>query len=482
MRERRHTMTGRRRILYGRMTLALALAGLAFGAAAEEANPVLHFNQAYVEEAMRTSTLDVKDPMAVFAYVFAGLPERVKVYPTENYFYFTFIHNGAPFDGNIRLDASNRDDGKVIFAYSEDLVEWRGETDVKHLILDEASGVKLEKVEALVYRMTYQDKSVVFELNDLSGVRPPANALAPNETFIGPVFDELGIRFFLVFDRKLKIFHFILDETVRVADQLEPAGRTDRILIGKRTGFAFYRDHLRDRKIMIGGYEGNMVTNSYFDGPFDQLPDNFIEGDTLRDAIIMAEPEMKGQHRPLRRLGRRRPALRDRPLCRAIARSTISPCSTAARPHGRRTRARTTCASRSTTTARTGRTCAGSPRSSRGARPGRARDIEPGDARSGAPRSACSRRPRSRSSPPRRRSRRRCIRSTRSTPTSSRRSAPCSSAAGVSRPTRTSPGSRCRSRTSGWCRRSSRAPSFPAAPRSTRSTTRSARRSPWWST
>lgn len=284
-------MTGSRRFLRA----LVALAALAVAAAAEEANPTLHFNQAYVEEATRTSTLDVNDPMAVFAYVFAGLPDRVKVYPTENYFYFTFIHNGAPYDGNIRLDASNRDEGKVIFAYSEDLEEWRSETDVKHLILDESSGVKLEKVDRLVYRMTYKDKSVVFELNDLSGVRPPPNALAPNETFIGPVFDESGIRFFLVFDQKLKIFHFILDETVRVADQLEPAKGSDRMVIGKRTGFAFYRDHLRDRKIMIGAFEGNMVTNSYFDGPFDQLPDNFVEGDTLRNAILAAAPEMKAR-------------------------------------------------------------------------------------------------------------------------------------------------------------------------------------------
>ena len=269
------------------------LCGLGVAAAAEEARPVLHFNQAYVEETMRQSNLDIKDPVAVFSFVFANLPERVKVYPTENYFYFTFILNGAPYDGNIRLDASNRDDGKVIFAYSEDLEEWRKETDVSHIILDASQGVKLEKVAPLVYRMTYRDKSVVFELNDLSGVKPPPNALAPNETFIGPVFDESGIRFFLVFDQKLKIFHYILDETIRVADQLEPGEHADRILFGKRTGFAFYRDHLRDRKIMIGAFEANMVTNSYFDGPFDQLPDNFLQGDTLKDAIIAASPDMK---------------------------------------------------------------------------------------------------------------------------------------------------------------------------------------------
>jgi hypothetical protein len=287
-----------RRILCG-VIVACGLATLA--AAAEEPKqppqwPVLHTEQQYIDDQVnRPSNLDVKNAMAVFDFVFASLPERVKVYPTENYYYFTFVSNGVPYDGNIRLDASNRDDGKVIFAFSEDLQEWRGETPVLHLILDESQGVKLEKVANLVYRMTYKGRSIVFELNDLSNVRPPANALAPEEEFIGPSFDESGVRFFLVFDKRLKIFHFILDETVQVTDELEPIRQSDRIVIGKRTGFAFYRDHLRDRKIMIGAFEANMRVNNYFDGPFDQLPDNFIQGDMLKDAIIAAAPEMKGK-------------------------------------------------------------------------------------------------------------------------------------------------------------------------------------------
>jgi hypothetical protein len=271
--------------------------GSAFGGAAaqEPQRPILHTNEAYLEEAMRSSTLEINDPKAVFAYVFATLPERVNVYPTENYYYFTFIYDGVPYDGNIRLDASNRDEGKVIFAYSEDLEEWRGETEVSHVILDASMGVALEKLEPLVYRMTFEQKSVVFALNDLSQVRPPPSALAPNEKFIGPIFDESGIRFFLVYDSKLKLFHYILDETVKVPDQFERSKRTDRILIGKRTGFAFYKDLLRERKIMIGAYVGNMRVNNYFDGPFDQLPDNFIEGETLRAAILEVDPSLKGQ-------------------------------------------------------------------------------------------------------------------------------------------------------------------------------------------
>ena len=66
-------------------------------------------------------------------------------------------------------------------------------------------------------------------------------------------------------------------------------------MIGKRTGFAFYRDHHIDRKILIGVFEGNARINNYFDGPFDQLPDNFIEGEALRSAITDIEPRLKGR-------------------------------------------------------------------------------------------------------------------------------------------------------------------------------------------
>jgi hypothetical protein len=233
--------------------------------------------------------------MSVFGYVMSQLPERVKVYPTENYYYFGFLHNGIRYAGNIRLDASNRDDGKVIFAYFEDTSQWYDDADVKHAILDASQGVTVEKVEQLVYRISYQGKSVTFALNDLRNVKPPPGALGPDEKFIGPIFDESAIPFYLVFNARLKIFHYVLNESDRLADSFfSPKGR-DRILIGKRTGFAFYKDHHLDRKILIGAFLGNMIANNYFDGPFDQLPDNFIEGETLRDAILAVRPQLKGQ-------------------------------------------------------------------------------------------------------------------------------------------------------------------------------------------
>jgi hypothetical protein len=38
-----------------------------------------------------------------------------------------------------------------------------------------------------------------------------------------------------------------------------------------------------------------MLVNNYFDGPFDQLPDNFIAGETLRRAILSVQPDLKGK-------------------------------------------------------------------------------------------------------------------------------------------------------------------------------------------
>ena len=77
-------------------------------ARAADDTPRLNTNQAYQEEATRKTALDVSDPLAVFGFVLNSLPERVKVYPTENYYYFSFLHDGVPNAGNIRLDASNR--------------------------------------------------------------------------------------------------------------------------------------------------------------------------------------------------------------------------------------------------------------------------------------------------------------------------------------------------------------------------------------
>ena len=142
--------------------------------------------------------------------------------------------------------------------------------------------------------MTYGSRSVVFELNDLAKVAPPPSAVRKEEKYLGPVFDESGIRFFLVFNPEVKAFHFILDESVMPADEFFTSAVSPNVTIGRRTGFAFYKDRFAHRRILVGVHAGNTSINNYLDGPFDQLPDNFIKGDELLDAILTVTPELTG--------------------------------------------------------------------------------------------------------------------------------------------------------------------------------------------
>ncbi len=256
----------------------------------------LHTNEAYVEEVRSSVALDVSSPMMVLAYVLRSLPDEVAVYPTENYYYFRFVHNGTPYAGSIRLPAEARDRGKIVFGYFKETAEWMDEAeDVAPLMLDATKGVEVQRVSPLAYRVNFADRSVTFRLNDLGSVRPPASAITGDEKYLGPIFDESGVRFFLVFNERLKIFHYVLDETVPATEELQGMTKAPRVLIGRRTGFGYYRDHRAERKILIGVFEPNSRINNYFDGPFDQLPENFIEGEALRAAIVAAEPETKGQ-------------------------------------------------------------------------------------------------------------------------------------------------------------------------------------------
>jgi hypothetical protein len=277
------------------LTGTLLAAALTATASAESTRPRLYTSQQFLEDLAIKDTLKINDAVSMFSFVLESLPDRVKVYPTENYYYFKFNYNGVNYSGNIRLENELRDIGQVHFAFAPEFADWKSQEPAVFKILSEADGVNIERLSALSYRVTYGAKSVVFDLNDLSHVVPPKDAMSPDERFIGPIFDDSGVRFLLVYNQKLKAFHYLLDETITPNETFNPAKATDRILIGKRTGFAFYRDHKLNRKILIGVYEGNVRVNNYYDGPFDQLPDNFIEGESLRNAILDVAPYLKGR-------------------------------------------------------------------------------------------------------------------------------------------------------------------------------------------
>ncbi len=276
--------------------MAISVAGSSVVCAQEDRTlPRLHTNEQYVKELGNRGALDVGDVKSVFRYVLASLPSRVRVFPTENYYYFFFYQDGIKYAGNLRFDVEARDMGLLSFAYFKDSTGWQESDRDHYAVFGPNDGVTLEKTGELVYRVQYAGESVSFELHDLSAVRPPPNAVADQETYLGPVFDESGLRFFLIFDQKHRVFHYVLDETVPVNDELISVPGLTHFLIGRRTGFAFHTDRDHNRRILIAVYGPNVEVNNYLDGPFDQLPDNFIKGEALRRALVLVNPAIDGK-------------------------------------------------------------------------------------------------------------------------------------------------------------------------------------------
>lgn len=254
----------------------------------------LKTNEAYIEEALAPPQFDIDDIDAVFDHVFAQLAGAVTVYPTENYYYFKFLHGGTPYAGNLRLDAADRDRGIVHVSYFNELNVFGEEVVWRHRAYGAADGVVVAKVGDLAYSVTRGGKTVVFNLNDLRGVRPPATIVREGEAYIGPVFDESGVRFFLLWNARQRMFLYVLDESA-AGDTLFRPAVSRQVAIGLRSGFAFYRDRYFERWILVGVLRQESRLNTYFDGPFDQLPDNFVAGDALRDAFLALSPDVAGR-------------------------------------------------------------------------------------------------------------------------------------------------------------------------------------------
>ena len=130
---------------------ALGAALMVAAAAAQDASlPRLQTNEAYVAEVTtRNQKLAIDDPMAVFAYVLGSLPDRVKVYPTENHYYFSFDLNGTRYAGNIKIDAHaarRRQSGVLLLRRSRNLAAGHG----RHRAHPRRrrDGVTVEKIDA----------------------------------------------------------------------------------------------------------------------------------------------------------------------------------------------------------------------------------------------------------------------------------------------------------------------------------------------
>lgn len=236
-----------------------------------------YINDGFIK-GLYNQTLDVTNAKEVLAYMVERLPREVTIYPSENYYYFTFTAQGKLFKGSLSLFVSNRDSGAVDIGYIEVRDNVR---DINAQAAQGAFGVYrakdsvyLKKLDDFKYQLNFRGKKVIFNLFQ-QGLKPPQKAhLAPDEIFLGNSMDESGLQFFLLFNQSQTNLYWVLNEDGYVPESF--TNYTDEILIGNRSSFAFYDDTLNTRKILIGVEGTNVMSNNWYDGPFDQMPDNYV--------------------------------------------------------------------------------------------------------------------------------------------------------------------------------------------------------------
>ncbi|MDP1694283.1 MAG: hypothetical protein Q8L34_01965 [Candidatus Woesearchaeota archaeon] len=254
-------------------------------------------NEIFIKEL--NNSLNVSNAQDVFRYIFSQLDKEVTVYPTENYYYFTFLAQGKEFRGALWLAAVDRDEGILRFGYVEVIENNEIFENTQRFmgigIYSEQDGVSVEKINNFTYYVIFEGKKIIFHLNDADMHSPTQAQLLKEEVFVGPVFDESGLQFFLVYNTKQPHLYFILNEDKNVSETFDKIRSI--LVLGRRTQFVFYNDQELNRKILIGVKKENTQQNNWYDGPFDQMPDNYIYSGLIpkyKEYVEMSYPQIKG--------------------------------------------------------------------------------------------------------------------------------------------------------------------------------------------
>ncbi len=259
--------------------------------------PELDLHQ-HLTEAWRAEGIDLRHSDAVFAWVFRHLPEEVTVYPTENYYYWRLTAAGREIRGNFRPASGERERGVLSFAYTE----WREFPDetpenpelTRVRRFSAADGVTVKCPDPLTCDISSEGKTVRFHLHDLPQLPPVSFKLPPEEVFVERTWDESGLPFFLCWHKTAKVLFWVLNEEKPVAETFTEAA--PGVILGRRTGFYFWTDAAHGNRKILTAVRGLSVRrNDYFDGPFDQLADNYAAQVPLRKYIAEAFPAIAGE-------------------------------------------------------------------------------------------------------------------------------------------------------------------------------------------
>jgi hypothetical protein len=247
-------------------------------------------------ESYRQDTVHVARIEDYFAHVFALLPSEVRVYPSENYYYFSEAIAGRNLRGNLRLAAGRREKGILSFWYEEVRPMSGPAPDALggSKEFTASDGLQLAPADSLTWIATYRQKSVTFHLHPLPQDPPRQFPLRTNEVFVMRTFDESGIQFFLLFDTAANCFFWVLNQEAPVPEHFDRLAPD--LMLGRRTGFAFWQDAEQPPRLVLASvYQASVDQNDFADGPFDQLADNDADQTRIAWWMERADPRLHGK-------------------------------------------------------------------------------------------------------------------------------------------------------------------------------------------
>ncbi len=224
--------------------------------------------------------IDLADPRALARFILTHAPGHAVVYPTERYYYFEFDQGPHRVAGNLRFTEIDR--GILHTGYFD-----RNDRRLINAATfrDGDPGVRIHPTATPhTYRVEIDGIARVFTLDRTVLDAGPGVPLAPDERVVSTVRDESGFVFTLLFHEPQAMFYYALhpdfDPPHALAD-IPLSGH--RFRVDREGGFVFWRDP-DGRDVLVGVRLREIADNSYFDGPFDQVPPDLPLRPLLRRA------------------------------------------------------------------------------------------------------------------------------------------------------------------------------------------------------
>jgi len=254
-------------------------------------------NEDMVEDLAVGSLPTACDFNEVLPQLLAQIGPDADIYPSENYYYFSFNRAGSLFSGSLRLASDRRDKGILDYVCYQSYRSWvpPGDEIRSFQHLSTAEGVVVEKLSSDVYRVAFDGAETRFSLHRLDHTKPSASLL-PGDKFIGRLQDESGAAFELIYNADINEFYFLADLQAGVPEAF--SNPAPDVLVSRRTGFVYYHPVNSDRFLLIAVNGGEVALNTYFDGPFDHLPENDFEALNFWDYVYKVYPALAGNHTP----------------------------------------------------------------------------------------------------------------------------------------------------------------------------------------